>query len=608
MNRRLTIALLGLLVGYVVLGSVYAGITPPFEKPDENWHFAYAMYLASTGQLPVQRLEAPEHLARQEGDQAPLYYGLLAAVIRLMGPERVSRGYETLATRNPSYGYRGPLAPDNDNVFVHGRCEGDCRWTVRAVYAGRGLSLLLGLAALVAAAVALRLIFPAEPALLLAVVGAMAFNPQFLHMASAVSNDVLTVALTAACFASLAAWLGQPGNVRRVWLLGLVGGLTGLSKANALTAVATTGLVLLLASPLPWRRRLRHGALWAMIVLGICGWWYARNWALYGDPTGVRIHLAIYGGHPTPLTWSRFIEEWHGLSDSFWASFGWGGIMFPWAAAYTWMRTGAVVLSLSFVVVLIRRWRGWYSVPRSWRGWEASQRVWVSAAVFDLLLAGALQERFMRLVTAPVGRLLFPVMLPIVSVLMLGLLGNLPPRWRMRVAAVGSLVWAAVAILAILLVIAPAYRVPPPFLDSVPGPVLAEFGQGSVELRDIAWFEGEGVYYVQFLWQVNAPLDKNYSLFVHGLDETGTIVTQRDSHPGRGNHPTTLWRAGESFAETYSLPKADGPISTLAIGFSLGLQDGRWVRLPVSSAGLAVFDDALQIPLWAVRRAVPRIR
>jgi hypothetical protein len=594
-NRRLAVALIALLLGYVVLGSVYAYVTPPFEKPDENWHFAYAMYLASTGRLPQQTLGAPEHLARQEGDQAPLYYGLLATVIRCLGPQRVSRGYATLAERNPYYGYAGVLQPDNRNVFVHGRCEGDCRWTARAVYAGRALSLLLGLAALLAAAVTLRLAFPDEPALLLAVVAAMAFNPQFLHVASAVSNDVLTVALTTACFAALAAWLRQPGNVRRVWLLGLLGGLTALSKANALTAVATSGLVLLLVSPLPWRRRLQHCALWAAIVLGIAGWWYARNWLLYGDPTAVRMHLAIYGTHPTPLTWSRFLQEWRGMSDSFWASFGWGGIMFPWAAAYTWVCVAAMVLALSFVSVVIRRWRGW-----AW-----SQRVLVGAMVFDLLLAGALHERFMRMVTAPVGRLLFPAMLPIVTVLMLGLLGNLPPRSRMRVAAAGSLLWAVVAILAALLVIAPAYRVPAPFLDSVPGPVLAEFGQGSVELRDIAWFEGESVYYVQFLWQVNAPLDENYALFIHGLDETGAIVTQRDSHPGRGNHPTTLWKAGQTFAETYTLPKAEARLSTLALGFSLGLQDGHWVRLPVSSTGLAVVDDALQIPLWAVRRAVP---
>jgi hypothetical protein len=589
-------ALIGLLLGYVVLGSVYAYVTPPFEKPDENWHFAYAMYLATTGKLPLQKLEAPEHLARQEADQAPLYYGLLAALIRFLGPERVSRGYEALAEHNPYYGYSGPLAPDNGNAFVHGRCEGDCRWTARALYAGRALSLLLGLGALVAAAVTIRLVFPAEPALLLAVVAAMAFNPQFLHVASAVSNDVLTTGLTAACFAALAAWLHQPDNVRRVWLLGLLGGLTALSKVNALTAVATTGLVLLLASPLPWRRRLRHCALWAMIVLGICGWWYVRNWVLYGDPTAIRMHLAISGGQPIPLTWSRFIQEWQGVSDSFWASFGWDWIRLPWAAAYTWVRMAAIVLSVSFLSVVIRRWRGW----------EGSQRLLVGAMVFDLLLSGALHERFMRLISALVGRLLFPAMLPIVTILMLGMIENVPARWRMRVAAIGSLAWAAVAILAALLVIAPAYRVPPPLLDSAPGAVLAEFGQGSVELRDVAWYEEKGLYYVQFLWQVNAPLDKNYALFIHGLDEAGTIVTQRDSHPGRGNQPTTLWKAGETFAETYPLPRTDAAISTLAIGFSLGFVDGQWVRLPAASTGLAVAHDAVQIPLWAVRRAVPR--
>ena len=386
MNRRVAMALIGLLLGYVVLGSVYAYVTPPFEKPDENWHFAYAMYLATTGKLPLQKLEAPEHLARQEADQAPLYYGLLAAVIRFLGPERVSRGYEALAEHNPYYGYSGPLAPDNGNAFVHGRCEGDCRWTARALYAGRALSLLLGLGALVAAAVTIRLVFPAEPALLLAVVAAMAFNPQFLHVASAVSNDVLTAGLTAACFAALAAWLHQPDNVRRVWLLGLLGGLTALSKVNALTAVGTTGLVLLLASPLPWRRRLQRCALWAIIVLGICGWWYGRNWVLYGDPTAIRMHMAISGGHPIALTWSRFIEEWRGISDSFWASFLAGaGIMFPWAAAYIWARLAAIVLSVSFLIAAIRHWRelGRQPAPpgrrpgvRSAAGWCVARKVY----------------------------------------------------------------------------------------------------------------------------------------------------------------------------------------------------------------------------------------
>jgi hypothetical protein len=592
MNRRVVAALAAILVAYLVLGGVYAFVTPIFEKPDEDWHFAYGMYLASTGRLPVQTLEAPQHLAKQEGSQPPLYYGLLAGIIRVIGPARVSRGYAALSEHNPHTGWVGPIAWDNRNVIVHGRCERDCRWTALAAYLGRMLSLLLGVGTLVATAYVLHQVFPEHPILMLTAAAAIALNPQFLHIASSVSNDALATSLASASFAAGFWYLRHPEDRRRMLLLGLLSGLTVLSKLSACSAVAITALVILLVSPLRWRQRLEQLAGWGVTTLVVCGWWFARNYLLYGDLTATRIHLVLFGAQPSPLTWERFVSEWVITANSFWAYFGWGGIVFPWSAAYTLVRVIAVVLFVSFLILVMRKWHHWTHI----------QQAFVSLTVLDVLLVGGLQEQWMRHVLAPYGRLLFPAMLPIASILALGLLGNVPLRFHRPIAATWSIAWGIVPILAVFLVILPSTRPPEPLLDSVSGPVLATWANGSIELRDVAWFEDEHDYYVQFVWRVNARLDQNWSIFIHGLDESGNLVAQRDSHPGLGNRPTTTWEPGQTFADVYALPRSGAPIRSLAIGFYLN-QGGSWIRLPVSSDQFQVSADALAVPLDAVRRA-----
>jgi len=45
--------------------------------------------------------------------------------------------------------------------------------------------------------------------------------------------------------------------------------------------------------------------------------------------------------------------------------------------------------------------------------------------------------------------------------------------------------------------------------------------------------------------------DQNYAVFVHLLSEVGTMVAQRDTYPGLGSYPTTVWEPGIAFADTY---------------------------------------------------------
>ncbi len=58
---------------------------------------------------------------------------------------------------------------------------------------------------------------------------------------------------------------------------------------------------------------------------------------------------------------------------------------------------------------------------------------------------------------------------------------------------------------------------------------------------------------VTLYWQSLAELDEDYLVFVHVLDEAGSIVTQVDEGPQQGSYPTSLWAAGEIVADHHTL-------------------------------------------------------
>ncbi|MCB0081097.1 MAG: hypothetical protein KDE47_09215, partial [Caldilineaceae bacterium] len=96
------------LLLYSVLGVWYSLAVPPFETPDEPFHYAFARHLAQGNGLPVQRPDEESPWA-QEGSQAPLYYmltGLLTSTIN-------QNDYAALATRNPRANIGDPLYPGN---------------------------------------------------------------------------------------------------------------------------------------------------------------------------------------------------------------------------------------------------------------------------------------------------------------------------------------------------------------------------------------------------------------------------------------------------------------------------------------------------------------
>jgi 4-amino-4-deoxy-L-arabinose transferase-like glycosyltransferase len=93
-------------------------------------------------------------------------------------------------------------------------------------------------------------------------------------------------------------------------------------------------------------------------------------------------------------------------------------------------------------------------------------------------------------------------------------------------------------------------------------------------------------------WLDRAPLDADYTVFVHLLNSAGTIVAQRDQPPRGGERPTSAWSPGDEIVDPYQLDlPANLPSGTYVVEVGLYRpSDGS--RLPVTQAGQPAGDHA----------------
>ena len=78
-----TLWLLGLVVLFFLLGTLFVGLVPLWESPDEPSHFSHAYYLLLHRNAPRPGSTVFDHIQLYEARHPPLYYAMAASFLAL---------------------------------------------------------------------------------------------------------------------------------------------------------------------------------------------------------------------------------------------------------------------------------------------------------------------------------------------------------------------------------------------------------------------------------------------------------------------------------------------------------------------------------------------
>ncbi len=594
-------ALVLLLLGFLLLATLYNAVVPLGEGPDEPGHLAYVFFLAREGRLPVQTTDPATSDVPGEGHQPPLAYLLMLPTVAWLP----AVDQQVQLSANPRFVWNGGTEAA---AFMRGSREyWPWQGTTLAWHLARSVSLLLGMLTLLCVYLAARQLAAQQPTatphaspLALLAVALVAFNPQFLFTSALVTNDALLATLSAVLFWLCLRWQATAGAalpkgtqvpvaLRRNTHALLVGALFGAALLTKQSALLLGPLLLWAswrASGGRWWLFARTVLIWATVTLLLAGWWYLRNWQLYGDPFGLEAFRAKFTTQA--FAWDS-LAAWQGaltqLYASFWARFGWLSLHPPAWVIWLYAALG-LAAALGYALAVITAWRG---LTARLRQAAASplrlvRSPWMGVALLLLMaLAWTVSFALTAGLVAWQGRMLFPALAAIAIVLAAGL-------WRLshRLVFVVPVVLCLVALYLPLGVIAPAYEwrtLPAAQAQASLGQaVYARYAQSwerGVELR--GW-RSEGLaepgttINVTLTWHVLERVPHDWTVFVHLVDGADRIVAEHNSQPQNGAFPMSGWTVGDWLLDTHSLslsPDLAAGSYTLRIGLYLPAQGGR---------------------------------
>ena len=558
---------------FLMLASLYSGVTPPFEGPDEAQHIAYIEWLVREKRFPPQGEAAWETPLEQEAGQTPLYY-LIASI-----PARVVGVDEPTAVYRPNPHFSAPFPRDvfdNDNRAIHDPTvvlplKGG--WL--ALYLSRAVTILFGVLLVVSTyGLAWQVVFQ-DRGVAASAAFLVGFTPQILYISGVVSNDI-----PAAAFSTLTLWL-LAVFLRRLhkvsfflpFTIGAALGLATLSKVNSLVVAAPIGVALLwvwLSREVLLKTAVKIGLFMTTGFLAVTGWWFARTWFLYGSPLGLGTHDLTPWVVDDPEKLAAFGARWLEVVRYYWLALGWGTIRPP-----AWVYSLFFLCMITAVIGLVLAFMRWL---------RAGHRVTTTTILYVILavaiLANALfLEIWMRRVIAPYGRLLFPSAAAITLFLILGW-RNISRRFQLIPLAFIGLV----ALLTPFLLLQPAYR--PQLLsaaeiEDLPPSTSLFFGttveQPIAELISLEPLarsaQGDSALPVKVCWRVLAQADVDYSIFLQVIGPENSLITHRRSYPGQGLLLTTSWQPNSVICDIMHIPVFKELENTLVYDIEVGMID-----------------------------------
>jgi Predicted membrane protein (DUF2142) len=518
---------------------------PIFEAPDEIEHYRYLRSLAQSGMLPD-----PGGQFRGQYHQAPLYYVLLAP-LKAWLPDG---DFALIDGRlNPYYPHLIAV-PGNDNkaLYLHSRAEQfpyTGSPTALAVHVLRLTSVALGLGTLLISAAIFALLWPDRPDRRLVATAVVACLPQFAYLSGSLNNDNLLFLLsTLSLYLVLRQRRDGPSVRLAVWL-GVCLGAALLTKLNALFLVFPVGLAVLLDRRTWWP----YAPLTLGVVAVVAGWWFVRNWALYGDPTLIRVLLStwqaesIRGG---ALAFDVGLSRLPYTYQTFWARFGQGAVA-----------VAASVTQLFEALTLVTLLGASLGTIRAWRRRSSAWQPAVIVAVYTLAWVASVVYYASTVWSGNQGRYLLPGVAGWGAVIAFGLESFTPRRWRAALSVASAVGLAGVAFVCAFSYFLPSYRVATPPASSA-RPLMVQYhapdGEPVANLIGLSPATPHGrpgqIITITLVWQaVRAAAASDGGSLQTYLHSVGSDVIKRDSMPGTGLLLSTEWQAGETWAEHYQI-------------------------------------------------------
>jgi hypothetical protein len=238
----------------------------------------------------------------------------------------------------------------------------------RGIRQARYMTLALGALALIYGFRIVRLFFPKHPAIAISAMAMVATLPALINTCSIVYNDALGLLTTFASFHGALRLLTLGKTPWRLFVCGAWFALAVFTRISGLFIVAPAMLMVAIAmlihTPGPvWRKLVSATVVCTAMMAGMAalsGWFYYRNYKLYGDVTASGELLRLFGRKPHGTTKDLMLSSssWDAMFNALWGRLA-GGVSLKWATEKLahWACLIPLLMLPKAIVHLRDRWR-----------------------------------------------------------------------------------------------------------------------------------------------------------------------------------------------------------------------------------------------------------
>jgi len=418
-------------------------IIPPWQGPDETRHFEYVRLLYDKGRLLTAK-DTSLTLQQEILDSMQRYdYWRFGYTQFPYSPQNPPTSFKDVYWPvDPYWLFQPPLY----YVMAAAALVPVAHTPVDTqLYALRLISLLPGLLTIWVAFLVARELFPDDPQLIVGIPAFVALLPMQAFINSTVSNDQLAELFASLFFLGIVLFYKHGWSVDRGALI--VGALV-LALLTKRTALVTVAVLMLVGLDFGVRslRQHRRGGMWLLaaggaVIAGTAALFYsfpglADRVLRYYLFLPTLSQLSALRTIQTTNLWGLFGFFSRGLFESFWGRFGWLNVRL----APIWYLMMGGMTAIAFLGI-----GEWFMRPaRSRPERQDWQRRVIAIFAISVLLAVTLAigrefrtwSHFVitrndsTMFSIPQGRYIFPVMIPIATLFVLGIREIFPRRWR----------------------------------------------------------------------------------------------------------------------------------------------------------------------------------